>query len=457
MLDVDDTIVAITTPRAGGIRGIVRMTGPDSVRILAAVFQTATAWDVLCNGRPRMVPGLFAAGDLLGEIPCELYLWPNARSYTRQPAAELHTFGSLPLLDAVLSCLCRAGARMARPGEFTMRAFLAGRLDLTQAEAVLGVIDARSQVELKSALEQLAGGLASPLHSLREQLLELLAHLEAGLDFVEEDINFISTEQLVRQLQVASDSVGDLLSRLETRTDATGEPRVILRGLPNVGKSSLFNALAEREKSIVSEQPSTTRDYVSTPIEVAGRSVLLVDTAGVEQVPNSTSISGLAQRVSSNQAQRATLELFCVDSSRPLTEWEAEQISNANPSTESRIVVVTKCDQPRQIRLGVPSFDISSHTGTGIAELRRGIAARLDAILSDESAVMSSTAARCVESLRLADESLSRARELARDARGEELVAAELRIALDHLGIVTGVVYTDDILDRIFSRFCIGK
>lgn len=457
MLDVDDTIVAIATPRAGGIRGIVRMTGPDSVRILSTVFHAAVAWEALGTGRPRMVPGHLATGDLLGEIPCDLYLWPNARSYTRQPAAELHTFGSPPLLDAVLSILCRAGARMARPGEFTMRAFLAGRLDLTQAEAVLGVIDAQSQMELNAALDQLAGGLASPLHSLREQLLELLAHLEAGLDFVEEDIHFISTEELVHQLQMAAASVGELLGQLEGRTDAAGEPRVVLRGLPNVGKSSLFNALAGLEKSIVSAQASTTRDYISSPIEVAGRSVLLVDTAGVEQIPESPSFTGLVQRMSSNQAQYATLELFCVDSSRPLTEWEEERITVANSSAESRIIVVTKCDQPRQIHLTVPAFEISSHAGTGITQLRRGIAERLDVMLSGESAVMSSTAVRCVDSLRLADESLSRARELARNARGEELVAAELRIALDHLGVVTGAVYTDDILDRIFSRFCIGK
>jgi tRNA modification GTPase len=335
-----------------------------------------------------------------------------------------------------------------------MRAFLAGRLDLTQAEAVLGVIDARSNTELQVALKQLAGGLAGPLHALRDQLLDLLAHLEAGLDFVEEDIQFISADQLDRQLQTAADAIEKLVNQLGRRSESSAEPRVVVRGLPNVGKSSLFNALVGAERSIVSPAASTTRDYVAMRISVAGHSVLLIDTAGVEETSRE-SLGSAAQRMTDDQFESAALELFCVDSTRPLTDWERQQLRDK--AGRSRIVVFTKCDQLRRMDWIGPAQITSSIDGTGLPQLRNAIAEHLDRTMNDESAVVGSTAVRCADALRQVREGLVRARSLVRDGGGEELVAAELRSALDHLGIVVGTVYTDDILDRIFSRFCIGK
>src|SRR3954454_5157463 len=193
--DLDDTIAAIATASGGGLRGIVRISGPKSVEI-AAGFMGAELSESLptCRRATMHLP------RELGLVPMTLYLWPTTSSYTRQPSAELHLPGSPPILEAGLEAVCQAGARLARPGEFTLRSFLAGRLDLTQAEAVLGVIDADSRQELESALAQLAGGVARPLRALREQLLDLLAQLEAGLDFVDEDIEFIAAAELKRQL-----------------------------------------------------------------------------------------------------------------------------------------------------------------------------------------------------------------------------------------------------------------
>ncbi len=227
-------------------------------------------------------------------VPCDLFLWPGNRSYTREPVAELHTVGSPPVLQAVLAGACRAGARLAEPGEFTLRAFLAGRLDLTQAEAVLGVIDAGGADELQAALAQLAGGFARPLHQLREDLVQLLAELEAGLDFVEEDIRFISQQAVLARLESAGSLLATVTQQLASRYAARELPQVALVGPPNVGKSSLFNALVERfgdndgskakrtMPALVSARRGTTRDYLTAMISLDGVRCELVDTAGVD-------------------------------------------------------------------------------------------------------------------------------------------------------------------------------
>src|SRR3990172_2764488 len=197
---LDDTIVAIASPPGGGARGILRLSGPDVRTCLAKVFRAD-------DGRqwPAITRASVTAGSLLLEgpiapLPCDLYLWPNRRSYTGQPTAEIHTFGSPPLLEAALGALCRSGGRLAEPGEFTLRAFLSGRLDLTRAEAVLGAVDAADSAQFDVALAQLAGGLADPLYRLREDLLDLLAHLEAGFDFAGEDLPFITPDHPNSQL-----------------------------------------------------------------------------------------------------------------------------------------------------------------------------------------------------------------------------------------------------------------
>jgi len=442
-LDLDDTIVAIASAPGGALRGIVRLSGPASADCVAAVFRPSGETPNPAN--PFTKRGLLHLPRSLGQIPARLYLWPNRRSYTRQPSAELHTLGSPPLLEAIVESLCQAGARLARPGEFTLRAFLAGRLDLTQAEAVLGVIDARGQTQLDTALTQLAGGLAGPLAALRERLLELLAHLEAGLDFVEEDIEFITAAQLDAQLAAAAGEVGQLAQRMHARRDTSELPRVVLVGAPNAGKSSLFNALAGKDAAIVSDVAGTTRDYVTCRLTAGGQEFLLVDTAGEAPASESASIDGLAQAAMARQQREADVTIACSDAggTRRLT-----------PAQDSTIHVWTKCDQhsPPESAAGIYT---SSRTGVGLDLLKQAIAARLAERAAD--AVVASTAVRCGESLDLAAQSLARARQLAARGGKEELVAAEVRIALDGLGHVAGAVYTDDVLDRVFGRFCIGK
>lgn len=458
--DLDDTIAAIASAPGGAARGIVRLSGPAAIRCIAATFASDDGQPLEAVRRAAIVRGQFDVGGYCGPVPALAYLWPTKRSYTRQVSAELHLPGSPPVLQAALNRLVASGARIARPGEFTLRAFLAGRLDLTQAEAVLGVIDAESADQLQTALGQLAGGLATPLNRLRGDLLDLLAHLEAGLDFVEEDIEFISQADLIAQLGAASQQVASIAQQMQTRAESGDRPRVVLVGLPNAGKSSLFNALAGESAAIVSSIAGTTRDYVTKVIECEGIECLLVDTAGLETAELPPSIESAAQTQSAEQSRRADVILRCLDA----TDLQpAAGLPVAKNAEERTIVVLTKIDQAdspasdqETAQLKSPVMRTSSRTGVGLDELRRAIAGCVEQARG-ESSVVAGTAARCRESLLLASQSLDRALEAAAAAAGEELVAAEVRTALDDLGRVVGAIYTDDVLDRIFSRFCIGK
>lgn len=453
----DDTIAAVASPQGGAMRGIVRVSGPQTIACLVQCFDGKEGESLREIRSPRSISGVLKTGSVIGDLPCELYLWPGIQSYTRQPAAEIHTFGSPPLLEAVLKTLCASGARLAEPGEFTLRAFLAGRLDLTQAEAVLGVIDATDHAQLNVALEQLAGGLAGPLSRLREQLLDLLAHLEAGLDFVDEDIQFIAPDELDRQLESAAAEIDQIARQLSQRGEATEEFRVVLMGCANVGKSSLINALSGQRSALVSPTPGTTRDYVARRVDFDGVSCLLIDTAGVEANGSSDRLATAAQSASDEQRQRADLQVLCLDATRPLDDWEREELQNPDEKNIDRLIVLTKIDAQRNTDFSGPAIETSSQSGFGLDDLRRAIHRRLTDSTNDSSSAVVGTAARCRESLDLASTSLAEARNIASEQLGEELVAAEVRHGLDELGKVVGAVYTDDVLDRIFGRFCIGK
>jgi tRNA modification GTPase len=453
-LILDDTIAAIASAPGGAFRGILRLSGPDVVACLQRCFRPAGGVMLTDSRRAGVLSGDLLVAPPIGALPCDLYLWPTARSYTRQLAAELHTFGSPPLLDAALRTVCQAGARLAAPGEFTFRAFLAGRLDLTQAEAVLGVIDAHDRRELEVALAQLAGGLAQPLNELRQRLLDLLAHVEAGLDFAGEDLPLITPAELDRQLAEAAQAVGRLADQMRSRGEAAEAFRVVISGYPNVGKSSLFNALTGAAAALVSDVAGTTRDYVARRMDLAGVPCLLIDTAGLAASAEA-GIAGAAQRMTTEQVAQAHLQLFCLDATRRLNPWERARLTTAAP--EGRLLVLTKTDGPRATDVHLPALETSSRTGAGLAALRDAIARCGMESLGRDSAVVAGTAVRCRESLRLAADALAQARSAGAHGIGEEVVAAELRLALDELGEVLGAVYTEDVLDRIFSRFCIGK
>nr|NIP87220.1 GTP-binding protein [Planctomycetales bacterium] len=339
-----------------------------------------------------------------------------------------------------------------------------GRLDLTQAEAVWGVVQATDEAQLDVALRQLAGGLSTPLVRLRDQLLHLVAHLEAGLDFVDEEIEFIAPAELRQQLQAAAEEVSQLVAQMRGRSEVPTAPRVVLTGAANVGKSSLFNALLEKQGALVSQRAGTTRDYLTATLELDGATCQLVDTAGFAELAGepTDAIASQSQAAAAGQLRAADVELLC----RELSHGPPTPPTKPLPPgvTPPRIIVLTKRDLGPPIpaeglnREGLlPVVAVSSHTGEGLDELRQVLRTVIQQTRRSDDVYVSATVTRCQEALRRAATYLEAARSAAAAGTGEEIVAAEIRQALDELGEVVGAVYTDDILDRIFSRFCIGK
>lgn len=453
---LDDTIAAIASARGGAARGIVRISGPAAAECLAAIVRQ----------RPSPAPWRETPHTLvfqtelelagLALLPAEVIFWPDQRSYTGQSAAEIHTLGSPPLLQHVLEALCAAGARLAERGEFTMRAFLSGRIDLTEAEAVLGTIEAADNRQLDAALVQLAGGIADPLHRLRQSILGLLAHLEAGLDFPDEDLPFLNREDLRQQLQAAVADVDRLAERMAKRVESSETVRVVLTGRPNVGKSSLFNALARDAKALVSNIPGTTRDYLVADLDFGGVRCRLIDTAGIDERPGQPAddVERAAREMAERQSGAADVLLVCVEGGAAPGATLSEDHPGAGPC---RIIVETKADLRPAESVSPAAVVTSALTGAGIAELESRLRDAVLAASSGEGDVVAGTAVRCRVSLEAASAALQGALRLAASSGGEELIAAEMRVALGALGRVVGAVYTDDLLDQIFSRFCIGK
>jgi tRNA modification GTPase len=450
--DLDDTIVALSSAVGPAARAIVRMSGRRAGGIVAS----------LCADFDRLPAGRFYQGNLRlssfhAPIPADVYHFLAPRTYTGQDVVEIHTISCQPIVDVLIAACLDAGARAAQAGEFTMRAFLAGKLDLTRAEAVLGVIEATDRHELNQALTQLAGGLARPMHELREDLLNLLADVEAGLDFTEEDIHFVETTDLLMRLGKGLAYLTLLRKQIEQRALGQRPFRVVLAGKPNAGKSSLFNALVGNDAALVSAEPGTTRDYLEKRLEIDGVPLELVDTAGACETAEE--IDAAAQALGTQQARQADLILWCLACDDPL------------PSTPSRArasgwYVATKCDDPlaRSASEGRAApflasasgwyIATSAMTGAGLAELRQRLAQE---VRRGGHAALAPSLSRCRHHIEACLQHLRRAHAIVIREEMPELLALELRLGLEELGTMAGAIYTDDLLDRIFSRFCIGK
>ena len=458
LLDADDTIVAIASPTSPAPRGVVRMSGDKTVTILKQM-------GVDCEEikTPRRLATHIELESPLGTIPVDVMVWPTHRSYTGQPSAELHTYGSLPLLRGLVDKAGLCGARPARPGEYTMRAFLAGRLDLTQAEAVLGVIEAEQRGTLDHALRQLSGNLSQPLERMRSTLLDLLADVEAGLDFVDEDISFISDKDLVDRLSAIAVELEQTLRLMQNRGGGSARISVALCGPPNAGKSCLINRLADKQVAIVAAVAGTTRDTVTVDIELQGNHVTLIDTAGIEQAETEVSMQSQAQSRRSTSESR--VRLWCVDSTSDDFAANASELKElANRTRKPQTIdlwIATKMDAAMNSTLtsdpDLPWIQCSALNGDGIDSLKKSICENLKQHDAEEIGSVVGTAARCSQSLHQAIAAIQQAIQLTTHQEGHEFVSAELRTVAQCLGEVTGTVYTDDILDRVFGRFCIGK
>lgn len=371
------------------------------------------------------------------------------RSYTREDVVEIHLPGSPSLVARLVRALVGRGARPARPGEFTLRAFLNGRFDLAQAEAVEQVIAAESEAERRAALDQLEGAFSRRLRQVEHELLDLCADAEAAIDFVDQDIEFLSVEEAVARARRARERLGGLIADSAARHVADERPAVVLYGRPNSGKSTLFNALTGGD-ALVSDIPGTTRDVLAADLDV-GVPVRLFDTAGDRQAAG---LEAEASRRGRAAAGTADLVLFVVDAA----DWEASL--PLEPRGVPVLLVVNKCDlapgEAVRTRFHIrEAVCTSGRTGRGLAELKARVAAMLQEGEGDRGARFRLNF-RQRALLREAEAALERAAAAA-PGLGMEFVALDLRAALDALGGITGRHVSEDLLDRIFSRFCLGK
>jgi tRNA modification GTPase len=457
MRDLDDTIAAIATaPGAAGL-AVVRLSGARARGIADAVFAGGGLASVPANTL-RHGWAVAADGVRLDEVVAAVFRAPH--SYTREDVVELSCHGGRLSAERVLGALLAAGARLAGPGEFTLRAFLNGRLDLAQAEAVADVIEAETSGAHALALAQLAGELSARLGTITERLRDAAAEVEARVDFAE-DVGGVEVPAPVIDGIAAAES--DLAALLEGAAYARAireGVRVALVGRPNVGKSSLFNALLGEHRAIVTAEPGTTRDLVSEPLEIAGIRVTLTDTAGLREGGDEAESEGVARARAA--LERSGLVIWVIDAAAAL---EAGDHAIAGSLTERRVIAaLNKSDLPAvaeraeiESLVGVSPcawVRVSARTGAGVRELEATLARLLAGDAGTARAVANP---RHVEALDRARSALARARAAAAAGAPGEIVALELRESLGAIGEVTGETVREDLLDRIFRRFCVGK
>ncbi len=453
------TIAAIASPPGPGARGIVRLSGPAARAIVQA------AWT---GERPPLRERALATGridDGRGTQPCLLLWMPGPRSHTGEDVAELHVPGSPPLLAAVLARVLQLGAEPARPGEFTRRAFQNGRIDLTRAEGVLALVAARNAAEARAAGALLLGGLADRVAALREALDDLRALCEASLDFDAADTGHVDPAELeARALDVLA-RVHTAQSFESARSRSAGAPRVVLCGAPNAGKSALYNALVGRDDAIVSDVAGTTRDALEADVVLDGQSARLLDMPGFDAA--AAGIDRAAQDRARERLAGADLVVWVVDATRSQEELAAERASL--PAGVPIVLSWSKTDlAPRAVP---PSVDAagtdavvatSARTGAGLAELRRVMSEQLERGEGGGQEGESPTLERELtqrhqRGLEIAARELGRALELSRSGAPLDLVAEHLRAATLGLDEIRGTTTPEDLLDRIFARFCLGK
>jgi len=431
-----DTIAAVATPPGRGGIGVVRISGPEAGRIAESVL------GLVPPERAATLAKFRDAGGAPIDEGIALY-FRAPHSYTGEAVLELQGHGGPVVMGMLLSACLEAGARLAEPGEFTRRAFLEGRLDLAQAEAVADLIDASSQEAARSALRSLSGEFSAAIDALRTQLVELRALTEAQLDFPEEELDGAHRDDAARRLTSVQAALDDVLARSQQGSLLRSGVHVVLAGPPNVGKSSLLNRLAGEERAIVTSIPGTTRDALRETIHIGGVAIVLVDTAGLREAADEVEKLGIARTQS--ELGRADVVLAVHDAS-------AGSASAVLATAAHRIEVYNKVDLRPGFAPPAGAIAVSAKTGHGIAELREAIVRAAGWSSTGESVFLARE--RHLRALGAAKEHLARA--LVEKGRWE-LFAEELRLAHDALSAITGAFTADDLLGEIFGRFCIGK
>jgi len=446
-----DTITAISTPPGAGGLGIVRISGKDARSVAAAIlrFRPGFEWRSWSAAMAELTD---EAANTVDEVVVTFFEAP--RSYTAEDVVEISCHGSPVVLRHCVARAMEAGARPAEPGEFTLRAYLNGRIDLPQAEAVHDLIRATTLHQARVAAQQMEGSVSRVLKPLKEQLVELISLLEAGIDFAEDDISVATNEEIAARIQSIFTGLTRLIESFRFGKMVHEGLALAIVGRPNVGKSSLFNALLQQDRAIVTEIPGTTRDTVSESFSLEGIPVRLVDTAGIRESGDVVEKLGIER---SFQAMAdADITIVVIDLSDPLHEQDRKLLEKA-PGQGYHLVVGNKSDLPRAVAIDVEQIAVCAATGEGIEGLKRRLISMIapDGFASPQSGLI--TSVRHERLLRESREALERAREAAGFGLPHEMLLLDCYAALQPLDALTGATTADDILNRIFSTFCIGK
>lgn len=441
-----DTIVAISTPFGEGAIALLRMSGPQAVEIAERAFRSRRRVSELPARMQQFGKIVDAHGHVLDEVLLTVFRAPA--SYTGEEMVEIACHGGILVTRRILGLLLEYGARPANGGEFTQRAFLNGKMDLTQAEAVMDLIQAQTDLALRAATEQLEGRLGCKVREIQDGLLNILAHVEAYIDFPEEDIDPETGEALRQRLQTAQQQVATLLQTADQGRVLREGVRTVIYGEPNVGKSSLLNLLLGYERAIVSDTPGTTRDTIEETINLRGIPLRLVDTAGVRDATDAIEQAGIARTL--QHLERADLVLHVVD---------ASQLRNGLFTNDpKRIIVLNKIDLGRHPSWeGVEGVELSCRDGVGMETLGEAVFQRVIGRGASSGDFTVAINARHQACLKTASSYLEAARAALDNGLSAEFIAIELRSALDAVGDIVGRLDTEDLLGKIFSTFCLGK
>jgi len=458
----DDTIAAIATPIGEGGLGVIRLSGPQALPIAREVFRDRHGHPVGRWLSHRVRFGSLSNPRTGAKIDEVLMTYMRApHSYTCEDVVEISGHGGISVMARILEALIDTGARLAEPGEFTKRAFLNGRLDLSQAEAVIDLIQAYTDESHRQALAQLEGGLSQVIHAMREVLLEVLAYVEGSMEFPEEELDLLPWEALRAKMSAVEAQIAALLETFQTGRVLREGVQVVIVGRPNVGKSSLFNALLAANRAIVTPIPGTTRDILEEVVNLRGYPFRLVDTAGLRSSADVVEQEGIARARTS--LEHADLVVLVLDQSEPLTADDEQAVTAVQG--QCVLVVLNKADlppllTPDGLRRCIPEWPIvqvSCTVGLGLAHLTKTMVQTMfhGSLRPRQGPLL--TKLRHWEALQHTRQNLRQALDGMVQRQSGEFIAVDLREALEGLGEIVGLNYTEDLLDKIFSEFCLGK
>ncbi|WDF53705.1 tRNA uridine-5-carboxymethylaminomethyl(34) synthesis GTPase MnmE [Mucilaginibacter sp. KACC 22063] len=451
----NDTIVALATPNGSGAIGIIRLSGLEALSIIQKVFKGK---DLTQQPSHTIHFGHIVDGDvILDEVLVSLFIAP--RSYTRENVVEISCHGSAYIIESVIKLLIRKGARAAQPGEFTLRAFLNGQLDLSQAEAVADLIAANSKASQQTAMQQLRGGFSNQLKGLREQLVHFASLIELELDFSEEDVEFANRDQLKQLVVDILNILGRLIQSFELGNAIKNGINTVIAGRPNAGKSTLLNTLLNEERAIVSHIAGTTRDTIEEILNINGINFRLTDTAGIREATDTIEAIGVQKTM--EKINQSAILVYVFDASQTTQKDLSADIESLKRPGMPMLIVANKIDLLTDEEVSeLPALEnvisVSAKEKQHIEELKNKIyhtAIKSD-LTGDETLV---TNIRHLEALQKTEEALSKVLYGINNPITSDFLAIDIKQALHYLGEITGTVTTDDLLENIFSKFCIGK